>query len=202
MALRDRDVRVSLLEKLGSMKAYAPGATTVVVPEMDICGGCARVDIAVVNHELSGYEIKSEKDTLQRLPSQADLYSRVFDRATLVVAESHYSEAMTLIPDWWGIISCVARINDLTLCEARKARRNRSVSPLALGRILWKSEQMQLLKGIGLSRGLKSKSRYERAQCIAKNIELRQIKRFVRQALKARRDWRAVPLRQLCDAPR
>ena len=62
---------------------------TLIVEELGIRQGAARVDVAVVNGSLHGYEIKSARDTLERLPKQSELYSSVFDTITLVTAENH-----------------------------------------------------------------------------------------------------------------
>jgi hypothetical protein len=80
--MRDRDVRAAVLRKLAAV--YGNDANTRIVQEMGVCSGSVRIDIAVINSELWGYELKSERDTLERLPSQAKLYNRVFDRVTLV----------------------------------------------------------------------------------------------------------------------
>jgi hypothetical protein len=47
------------------------------------------VDVAVINGEIHGYELKSERDTLERLPRQVEVYSAVLGRATLVVGASY-----------------------------------------------------------------------------------------------------------------
>jgi hypothetical protein len=49
---------------------------------------------------LWGYELKSERDTLERLPLQARIYSRVFDRVTLVTGLRHAGAAEDRIPGW------------------------------------------------------------------------------------------------------
>src|SRR5436305_708698 len=53
---------------------------------------------------IHGYEIKSDKDTLIRLPRQVDAYNAVFERATLVSTRRHLSSAREIIPNWWGIV--------------------------------------------------------------------------------------------------
>jgi hypothetical protein len=68
---------------------------------MGIWSGSVRIDVAVINGELTGYELKSDRDTLERLPLQAELYSRVFDRLILVVGKRHAKKAIEHIPEWW-----------------------------------------------------------------------------------------------------
>jgi hypothetical protein len=51
-----------------------------------------RADLAVFDDCFYGVEIKSEADTLKRLPSQMEGYARYFDRTILIVAAKHLRE--------------------------------------------------------------------------------------------------------------
>jgi hypothetical protein len=97
----DAEIRLALRNLLE--EKYAGWGATVLRDEMGICAGLVRVDLAVIGDELSGYEIKSDQDSLVRLPGQVAAYSRVLDRATLVVTEKHLAKATALIPTWWGL---------------------------------------------------------------------------------------------------
>lgn len=94
--MRDRDVRQALHRKV--LKEHHGDADTLVLDELGLRHGTCRVDIAVVNGYLHGYEIKSDSDTLERLPAQIATYGLVLDRATLVVGERHLEKAKPLIP--------------------------------------------------------------------------------------------------------
>jgi hypothetical protein len=61
-----------------------------------------RAGMVVVGRSLDAFEIKSERDTLRRLPRQALAHERLFDRCTLVVAERHSDHAAAMLPEWWG----------------------------------------------------------------------------------------------------
>ena len=64
-----------------------------------------RIDVYTVSsREFIGYEIKSDADTLKRLPQQIVSFNRLFDRMYLVCGSKHLDEALQLIPDWWGVI--------------------------------------------------------------------------------------------------
>jgi hypothetical protein len=76
----------------------------LLIEEMEVCSGRARVDLAVIAEHLIGIEIKGPKDDVTRLPRQAKAYSRCFDRVVLVIHESLVSKARPLIPEWWGIV--------------------------------------------------------------------------------------------------
>jgi hypothetical protein len=58
------------------------GTAIIIIDELGLCRGTVRVDIAVVNGVLKGYEIKGDQDTLRRLASQAATYNRIFDTMT------------------------------------------------------------------------------------------------------------------------
>lgn len=99
--LKDQDVRNVLLEELNSI--YSEDENTIIINELGIDFGASRIDIAVVNGIMHGYEIKSESDTLNRLPKQMEYYNRVFERMTIVVDRKYYEETKNLVPKWWGI---------------------------------------------------------------------------------------------------
>lgn len=69
--MRDRDVRQALHRKV--LKEHHGDADTLVLDELGLRHGTCRVDIAVVNGYLHGYEIKSDSDTLERLPARSPL---------------------------------------------------------------------------------------------------------------------------------
>ena len=83
--LTEESLRRSLHSYLIVQQQVEPDTT--VIYELGLCQGSARVDLAVIDGQLHGYEIKSERDSLRRLRAQADLYNKVFDRVTLVCTE-------------------------------------------------------------------------------------------------------------------
>lgn len=80
--LRDLDIRRALRALLAEGHAGEPGAR--VVDELGIRQGSARVDLAVINGSINGFEIKSDADRLDRLGRQRDAYGTVLDTVTLV----------------------------------------------------------------------------------------------------------------------
>src|SRR5258708_2969717 len=99
--MREQDIRSALHFDIRRLPCH--DEETLVIDQLVLCEGDARIDIAVVNGTLSGYEIKSSADTLQRLPNQVAVYGRLFDQITLVSSESHIEKAQCIIPPWWGI---------------------------------------------------------------------------------------------------
>src|SRR5882724_5773501 len=111
--MRDRDIRLGLHRELErAHRRYA--SETLFIDELGLCQGNARIDLAVVNGSLSGYEIKSERDTLQRLPHQVEVYSRALDYVTIVASNSHIAKTIDLIPEWWGVLATQSHQGDIS----------------------------------------------------------------------------------------
>lgn len=143
--MRDRDVREALRHKV--LAEHTRDPDTLVIDELGVAHGSARVDIAVVNGRLHGYEIKSDADTLLRLPNQALAYSAVFDRVTIVAGSKHADHLEAVVPAWWGIkIATKGPRGAVNFAERRAPRRNPSIAPLELAQLLWRDEALAILE--------------------------------------------------------
>lgn len=145
-------VRSALLEFLGRNL----GGDARLIQELWIPPSQERADVAVVNGSLAGYEIKSGRDRLDRLPRQIRAYSAIFDKCFLVSDDRHLGEATGLLPPWWGIIRCspAARF-DLV----RDGRLNPAISSDVLILLLWRAEIEAALR----ERGTEAPPRVSRA---------------------------------------
>ena len=83
--LTDTEIRTALRSRL--MASDAAERDTVVLDELGVFCGQARIDLALVNGSLHGYEIKSNRDSLRRLGGQMALYSRVLDKCVPLSVE-------------------------------------------------------------------------------------------------------------------
>lgn len=166
---------------------------TLVVDELGLCGE-ARVDIAVVNGSLTGYELKSERDNLDRLPNQVATYGRVLDYAYLVVAKSHLKRARMMLPAWWGILVATADATGaVTISHQRKPRRNPMIESAALAQLLWRDEALDVLARHGRDAGLRGKPRHILWERLAADLDQDVLRGEVRTTLRARRGWRESP---------
>src|SRR6266852_372243 len=136
MNMRDRDVRAAVREMLNA--SYGHDNDTRIVEEMGIWSGSVRIDIAVINGELSGFELKSDRDTLERLPFQAELYSQVFDRVELVVGKRHAEKAQAQVPQWWAVTVATTKAGKIELEAMREGRVNPAPDPYLIAQLLWK----------------------------------------------------------------
>ena len=177
---RDIDVRSLLKQYLQANEED----DTLLMDELGLCQGDVRVDVAVVNGELSGYEIKSPSDTLARWPRQRRVYSRVVDRACLVAPIKTLDRAE--MPLWWGQIGVFDSDDKLALRMVRASQRNPKPDPLSIARLLWRDEAIELLKSAGAARGTSSKSRGFILERVAETVDLDELRAAVRLALKKR----------------
>lgn len=155
----DKVIRSALRKSLES--AYSNDPHSKIFEELGLTHGVIRADLVVVNGCIHGYELKSDLDTLQRLPAQMRTYNSVFDRMTLVVGKSHIEEAIRQIPEWWGIT--LAKINDsdgtVSLFDLRESEVNPKKDSLTIARLLWRDEALNILEELGRADGFRSKSR-------------------------------------------
>lgn len=187
----DKIIRSSLVEILDRECNNKPN--TKVIEELGITHGAARVDIAVVNGIIHGYELKSDKDTLKRLPDQIRIYNNVLDKVTLVVGKNHLHEAINIIPDWWGVT--IAKATDssdiVEFCNIRDPEQNPSQDNAAIAALLWREEALGILEKIGQASGMRSKTRSVIYQHLAESLDSEVLKDQVREHLRTRISWRS-----------
>lgn len=192
MRTRDRDVRQAIISKV--LAEHVADPDVLVVHELGLQHGACRVDIAVVNGFLHGYEIKSDADSLTRLPAQIEAYSASMDRATLVVADRHLSSAEAMVPAWWGIkVVEVGRRGAVNFLTARALSNNPTVSPFHVAQLLWRDEVVALLTDYGVEKGIGKMNRNALYHLAAESVPLVDLRRRVRSALKLRENWRVGP---------
>lgn len=189
--MRDRDVRIAVRHHLDIV--HAGDTSTRIIEELGLCEE-ARVDFAVVNGAFTGFELKSERDTLARLPRQATTYNRVFDYVHLVAAANHVEHAREVIPPWWGImVAATSGTDGLSLSMERRAAENPAVDPASIVQLLWRNEALAILERLGADQGIRSKPRERVWQRLIETVSLMTLRHEVREVLKARREWRESP---------
>lgn len=185
--MRDGDVRRALYARLEAEHRDEPD--TLFVDELSLCGA-VRVDVTVVNGSISGYELKSARDTLRRLPAQVETYSLVMDFATLVVATNHHEQARAMLPEWWGLI-IASGSETVELAVERRPLPNPNVDQDALVRLLWRDEALAALDARGLSAGVRSKPKQVLWNRLVESVPLDELRRLVRESMKSREGWPA-----------
>jgi hypothetical protein len=191
----ERAVRVALRREIEEGETK----TRAMVDEFWLPGSKARADLAVLGKSLDGYEIKTSRDNLKRLPNQVQAYGSLFDRCTAVVAERHIESARGILPDWWGIMA-IGSGDQARFHAIRKARRNPAVQAETLVRLLWRDEAMAALLGLGRE----PESTAQRSLLwdeLLRHTSLRSLKAIVFEAILARDPSQArIPTRRFSSA--
>jgi hypothetical protein len=152
-----------------------------------------RADVAVIGSTIDAFEIKTERDTLKRLPRQADAYTRVFDRCHAVLATRHVETALEILPPWWGVQMIDEGLSFATL---RPAEHNNAVDPETLVRLLWRGEAYAALCELGTPPDPRA-GRFRLWETLLTALDLEGLKSVVRQALRRRDPSRArIPSRR------
>lgn len=189
IATNDLIIRSALKKDLDSR--HAQDKKVRIIEELGVRHGTARIDIAVINGIMHGYEIKSDQDTLQRLPEQMDEFNSVFDKMTLVVGKNHLYEAINIVPDWWGIIIAKINVNGLVVFSPiREEEFNKEQDNISVARLLWREEALRILEEMGEAKGFYSKSRDFIYEKIATVLDQKTLGNRVRETIFLRTDWR------------
>lgn len=186
----ESQVRRALREQLSV--EHRDDANTLILDELGLCEGQARIDLAVINGSIHGYEIKSERDNLERLANQASVYNRALAYVTFVVAERHLSELQQSWPSWWGLSVIACDGNGVYIDPIRAAQRNPSVDAVAVAQLLWRHEALEVLRTHGLDAGLGRQTRDKLWAVLARQISLEDLHRIAAERLRARTGWRST----------
>jgi hypothetical protein len=188
--LWDMDIRQALHSQ--QLRAFHQNEHCRVIDEFVVGSEDARIDIAAINGSLHGYEIKSDADSFDRLPSQIEAYNKVFDYLYLAVGNHFVSKASQALPEWWGILH-VYKKNDLIVTKSiRKPKKNPDSVPLSVANLLWKDEIVTILQSYITEVGLGKKERSLLLFQLVDTLPFDELKKEVRRALKLRQDWRSA----------
>lgn len=190
--LTEPAIRALVKSRLSRLMPNASSA--LMVEEMEVCSGRARVDFAVIGDELIGIEIKGPKDTVARLPRQAQAYSQCFDLVVLVVHESLCCRAKMLIPNWWGVVSGQKVGNRIRYQFQRLPEKNPHHNIEQLLALLWRNELDELLKGyLGFVSLPREPKRAVRMRLMAE-VDAAELHKASLLKLRERKDWRWVSI--------
>lgn len=199
MKVYDKDIRKILYKKFLQTKEFTNDPSTLIIDEFTVCKGLSRADIAVINGKIHCYEIKSERDTLERLPTQIIYYNKVFDKVTIVVDEKYLDKVSQIVPEWWGIYYVIKKNNELSIKRKRVSKNNKEIIIEDLLQLLWKDELIELLRIYGITKGVKGKNIRALIKLAAENIKEKDIKMYVKEQLKNRDGWRAMKLTEFIE---
>lgn len=194
ISTNDKDIRAALgrvLEK--DLEKYrSEGHNAEIFEELGVRHGIARIDMAIINGIMHGYEIKSDRDTLERLPEQIREFSSVFDKLTLVVGKKHLYQAMHTIPEWWGITLAKFDENNQVIFQTiREPENNSEQVKLSIARLLWREEALKILEERNSADGVRHKPREVVYERLATTLDTPTLKEYVNTLLVSRQGWRS-----------
>lgn len=160
-----------------------------VVDELSLPVAKARIDVAVINGSLHGYEIKSASDTLQRLPAQIEAYSKVFDYLSVVTEKKYHERILDFIPSWVGLIVCNEKKGVKTIKHVRKSKLNKNKQGFFIAKLLWRSELIDSLIEYQIPFNKKDRN-WLLCEALSLALDIKTVSFIVRDKLKQRKDWK------------
>lgn len=187
LVLSEKPIRDALKYQLSKRTGEICYTPIGIIDELEIDGGKARIDIALIDKCIHGYELKSDADNLSRLPRQMHYYSKALDRITLVVGYSLVFDALEMIPSWWGVqVVEKDQKGGITFVVIRDSHNNPNLDPFSMIRLLNAAEVCSVLSAKNIRFSTKSVSSGAVYSLMASHFSLQQIKCFVRQSLLTR----------------
>lgn len=194
----DVEIRSALHKK--KLRGSHQNTNTLVIDELGLAHGKGRIDVAVLNGWLHGYEIKSSKDTTRRLASQVDLYTKCLEKVTIVTAENHLSDVLKLCPDYFGVIEArKGTRGGIQFTVVRKERPNPNVDSFFLAHLLWKKEALKIANTIGSAKVTERATRHELYRLLSSILTVRELSKFVKLTIMNRGTWRDPQRFVSCD---
>jgi hypothetical protein len=185
-----RDQTIRQLLRRTELSKYINDPHSKVVEELELPVAGARVDIAVINGCMHGFEIKSAVDTLKRLPSQLDAYSKVFDFLSIITEAKHYKKVLSFLPSWVGLYVCEEINGQESIKEIQAPQRNTAKNGFFLAKLLWRDEIMSILGELSIPHKKKDRN-WIQCETLANNVNIEVLSELVRQKLKSRpTEWK------------
>ena len=188
----EQSIRTALREKY--LHRWSARADTLILDELGLLHARCRVDIAVIGQRVHGYEIKSARDSLVRLPRQVDIYRRSLHTLTLVVAPRHLAAVVDIVPDWCGILRVTLGPRGAYRFRSfRRPRPNPDLDPFSLAHLLWRTEAQTALAKLGASNRDLRQSRRTLYRQLLEHVSVNELTALIRRSMFQRRDWRGIP---------
>lgn len=184
----DGEIRRALHRK--KLSAYRDAPDSIVIDELGLAHAKARVDVAVINGCVHGYEIKSGIDTLDRLPRQLELYRQCLGMLTIVADTKHVNRIERIVPEWTGIIEVEKGSRGaVAFSTVRRSKSNPELDKFQLAHLLWKSEAVALLSEFGASSTELRAPRTALYEAISRHMTARELTAAIRQFMVRRSGW-------------
>jgi hypothetical protein len=105
--------------------------------------GTSKADLVILNGRSTVYEIKSERDNLDRLTAQLSSYFKVFSRVNIITSENHVDAVLSIVPPYAGVLLLNNRLKISTVRESEDHLK--ALCPLAVLDSLHRGEAFEVL---------------------------------------------------------
>lgn len=188
----DADIRSALHAK--RLRRARSHPDTLVIDELGLAHARSRIDVAVINGCIHGYEIKSAKDNLDRFAPQIDIYRQTLQKLTFVAAPKHVAGIMSHAPEWCGVI--VAKQGPrggVSFHVLRNPVANPDIDPVMVAHLLWRDEVIELLSQAGYAPRDLRRPRRQLYEILCEAMTLSEITASIRAFMVRRPTWRDRP---------
>lgn len=191
-ATKDTDIRIALhAKRLRRVKAQPD---TLVIDELGLAHAKSRIDVAVINGCIHGYEIKSARDTLDRFTTQINIYRQTLQKLTVVAAPEHVAGIMSRAPEWCGVLAAEqGPRGGISFHLLRNAAANPEVDAVMMAHLLWRDEVIELLDKAGYAPKELRRPRKQLYEMLCEAMTLREITASIRVFMVQRHSWRDHP---------
>lgn len=110
--------------------------------------GRSKSDVVILNGTSTVYEIKSERDSLERLTSQLSDYQKVFYHTNVITSEKQVASVLAAVPENIGVLCLTKRYQISTVREAKE--RPELLSSDCMFDSLRRDESQAILQNIGV----------------------------------------------------
>jgi hypothetical protein len=190
--INDHFIRYSFIDKFIAHSPEYSWNEDILVSEMGLSHGASRIDLAIINGSLHGYEIKSDVDTLVRLENQIDMYEKYFSYLTVVTTKKHLSAIRKSYPSWLGIVLAESEGESLNFKTLRKPKKNCRVLSSSVVQLLWKNEAQEFVRKIGVQKGISNKPKNYLWEKICEVADLPEITAYLKVSIKKRAAWQVI----------
>ena len=185
----DAAIRSALHRK--HLRSAAAHPNTLIIDELGLAHAKSRIDVAVINGCIHGYEIKSARDNLNRLESQISIYRQTLQLLTIVADSKHIYDVLDFVPDWCGVLEVrLGPRAGIHFHVVRPAQPNPDVDPVMMAHLLWHSEVSEYLSLKGYPPKLLRGSRLQLYNLLCEILSPKEITALIRQFMSNRPVWR------------
>ncbi len=169
--LLDQDMRPVLFEMF-----EMSGERMRIMEEFVLCRKC-RADAVMFAPErgIIGFEIKSDRDSLERLEHQIRDYSRFCDYNYLVTGAKYIDKAAEVLPEFWGIYCITEEGGRLRISLHRDAALSPKVRLQNQLKFLWRSELIDIMKRHKI-RGYSSRNKSKIRRLLLDSMDKQELK--------------------------